>query len=276
MLNEFRQDAAAPARKTKANEAPATGSDLGKPYTEGNATKEAPATVAKDVMTSEVVTVNPDDTVYDVAQSLIEHGIRGLPVVQGDQLVGFVSDGDLVHRAEIGTSARPRSWWLTLVTPEQKSARDYIKSHAHHVHELMERNVVTVTEDTPLGEVATILETERLERVPVVRNGRLIGIVGRGDIIQKFASQRPVPHEVAGDDAKIRAQINSEIRSHGWTNPVALNITVADGVVDIWGLYRNEADRSGVLVAAENVDGVKEIHDHRSPIRMPYTPYQAE
>lgn len=278
MWNELREGSQSSDRMAgAATEALDARSSFREPDSGVSATRGAPTMRAKDVMTSEVVTVAPDDTVYDVAQTLVENGIRGVPVVKEDRLVGFVSDGDLVHRAEIGTDARPRSWWLTLVTPEAKMTRDYIKSHAHRVDELMERHVITVTEDTSLAEVATILERERIERVPVVRDGQLVGIVGRGDIIQKFASQRAAaPQESAGDDTRIREKINAEIRSHGWRNPVALNITVTEGVVDIWGLYRGEGDRLAVLVAAENAEGVKEVNDHRSQMRMPYTPYQAE
>lgn len=277
MWNELREGSSGSERMADAaTETLDARSSFPQPDSGTSAAREAPIMRAKDVMTSEVVTAAPDDTVYDVAQTLVENGIRGLPVVKEDRLVGFVSDGDLVHRAEIGTDARPRSWWLTLFTPEARMTRDYIKSRAHRVHELMERNVITVKEDTSLAEVATILERERIERVPVVRNGQLVGIVGRGDIIQKFASQRATPQESAGDDARIREKINAEIRSHGWRNPIALNITVTDGVVDIWGLYRSEKDRLAVLVAAENAEGVKEVNDHRSQMRMPNTPYQAE
>lgn len=226
---------------------------------------------AKDVMTHEVVTAKPQDTVADLANKLLEHGISAAPVVEADKLVGIVSEGDLVRRSEIGTSDHHRAWWLQLFTSESKLTDEYVKSHANHVRDVMETKVVTVEEDTSLSEIAGILEKQHIKRVPVVRDGKLVGVVSRADILRKLAAHQDEPLSSAPEDATIRGKVQDEIRAHGWANPVALNVTVTEGVVDIWGIYRSENELNAVRVAAESVGGVKQVNDHRAPMRMPYT-----
>lgn len=226
---------------------------------------------AKDVMTAHVISVGPDDTVAEVSKVLMEHGISAVPVLDGEELAGIVSEGDLVRRAEIGTAETHRSWWLQLFTAESTLTREYVKSHATRVRDIMEERVVTVAEDTPLNEIAATLEQRRIKRVPVVRNNRVVGIVSRADLVQKLASHRETPMESAPQDREIREKVLSELRSHGWRNPIAFNVTVTNGVLEFWGIYRTEDERQAARVAAESVAGVTEVHDHRSQMRMPYT-----
>lgn len=225
---------------------------------------------ARDVMTAEVITVGPDDTVADLAKTLLEHGISGAPVVDGDKLVGIVSEGDLVRRAEVGTAKRRRNWWLQLFTSDQTLAREYVKSHARRVRDLMVKDVVTVKEDTDLSEIAHLMEKKRVKRIPVVRGGKVVGIVSRADILRKLAAHEKAPMEQAPDDTALREKINREIRSQGWKNPIALSVTVTNGVVDLWGVYRNDEERDTIRVAAESIDGVEKVQDNRQRVRMPY------
>ncbi len=226
---------------------------------------------AKDVMTTEVITAKPNDTVADLAKTLLEHGISAVPVVEGEKVVGIVSEGDLVSRAEIGTDTHHRSWWLQLFTSDSKLTNEYVKSHAHKVSDVMHKDVITVSEDTDLSEVAHLLEKNRIKRVPVVKGGKLVGVVSRADILQKLAAHQENPMEAAPDDSALRDKVNHEIRSHGWSNPISFSVTVTDGVVDLWGIYRTSDERDAARVAAESVKGVKKVQDHRKQMRMPYT-----
>ncbi|MEX0607040.1 MAG: CBS domain-containing protein [Halofilum sp. (in: g-proteobacteria)] len=226
---------------------------------------------ARDVMTSHVVSVGPDDTVADVAQVLMEHGISAAPVIDRDELVGIVSEGDLVRRAEIGTAEQNRSWWLQLFTAESKITREYVKTHASRVRDVMQDKVVTVAEDTPLHEIAATLERNRIKRVPVVKSNRVVGIVSRADIVQQLAAHRQAPLESRPSDNQIREKVESALRSHGWRNPIASSVTVTDGVVDLWGIYRTEDEHKAARVAAESIEGVQRVDDHRMHMRMPYT-----
>ena len=142
---------------------------------------------AIDVMTSEVISVDENATVPAVARLLAERGISAVPVVDKDnQVIGMVSEGDLLHRAETGTERR-RAWWLDMMASTNRLAGDYIKSHSVQVKDVMTRNVLSVTETTPVADIALLLETNRIKRVPVVRDGKLVGIVSRANLVQALA-----------------------------------------------------------------------------------------
>jgi CBS domain-containing protein len=131
---------------------------------------------AADVMMSEVITVGEDASVQEAARLMAEHGISAVPVVDRDKrVVGMVSEGDLLHRAETGTERR-RSWWLDMVASANQLAGEYVKSHSGCVKDVMTRDVISVTEETGVADIAILLETNRIKRVPVLRDGRLVGI----------------------------------------------------------------------------------------------------
>jgi CBS domain-containing protein len=226
---------------------------------------------AKDVMTTEVITVTPDMTVQELAKVLSEKGISGAPVVDANnQLVGVVSEGDLLHRAETGTERRVqrrRSWWLDSVAAEEELARDYVKSHGRTVGEIMTHGVISVDETTDLAEIAMLLETKRIKRVPVVRDGKLVGIVSRANLVRALATTSSAPKIVAdSDDRTIREQLLAELRRQQWANIWAADIMVRDKVVHLWfSSDESEAERMAVRVAAENVAGVRGIEEHIVP-----------
>ena len=226
---------------------------------------------AKDVMTTEVVTVSPETTVQDLAKILSERGISGTPVVDADQrLVGIVSEGDLLHRAETGTERRVqrrRSWWLESVAAEQEMARDYVKAHGRTVGDIMTREVITAEETTDLADLAMLLETRRVKRVPVVSGGKLVGIVSRANLVRALATTSSAPKIVADtDDRTIREQLLAELRRQQWANIWAADIMVRDRVVHVWfSADESEAERQAVRVAAENVPGVRRFEEHIVP-----------
>jgi CBS domain-containing protein len=165
-----------------------------------------------DIMTTEVITVALMTSVQEVAKLLSERGISGVPVVDADnQMVGILSEGDLLHRAETGTERVPerqRSWWLE--TLASNLARDYVKAHARTAQDVMTRDVVSVYETTPLADVATLLETKRIKRVPVLRAGKLVGIVSRANLVRALAAAG-VPEQTVADDQAIRKQILADL-----------------------------------------------------------------
>ena len=216
---------------------------------------------AHDVMVSPVITVKPSATVKDVAKLFMERRISAVPVVDDqNRLVGIVSEGDLVHRAEIGTERR-RSWWLTLLADEQVLAADYIKTHGRKVEDVMTRNVITATPDTPLHELARLLEKHGIKRVPIVRNGQLVGIVSRANLVQAIASSGS-KLEIPVSDTSIRDKLMAHLETQGWARTGLLSVTVNDGVVDLWGITSSEAERKAIRVAAESMPGVRAVNDH--------------
>jgi len=160
---------------------------------------------AMDVMTTEVITVDPDVSVQAVAKLLSERGISGVPVIDAaDRLVGIVSEGDLLHRVETGTErlpGRPRSWWLDTIALDRELARDYVKSHGRTARDVMTRDVISVIDTTDLAEIAMLLETKRIKRVPVLRDGKLVGIVSRANLMRALAVTESDPAvDVTADD----------------------------------------------------------------------------
>ena len=128
-------------------------------------------------------------------------------------MIGIVSEGDLLHRAELGTERRDErrhSWWLEHYA--SGLARDYVKSHGRTVKDIMTRDVVTVTEETDLAEVATLLETNRIKRVPVMRDGKIVGIVSRANLVRALGATVGIPTSGAADDDRaIRTRLLAEL-----------------------------------------------------------------
>jgi CBS domain-containing protein len=220
---------------------------------------------ASDIMTTPAITVGPDTSAREIAQLLFERRISAVPVVEEERLVGLVSEADLLHRPEIGTDriAPHGPWWLRLFS-EDRSAAEYVKSHAGRARDIMTRDVVTVTPETPVAEIASLLETRGIKRVPVVREGRLAGIVSRSNLVQALAVKAPPEAARPEDDHAIRAALLAELeRQPWWRRRVAANVIVTDGIVHLWGTLESEDERQAARVAAENIPGVRGIEDHR-------------
>lgn len=214
---------------------------------------------AADVMVSNVITVGVNASVGEVAAILLNNHISAAPVI-GDkgELVGIVSEGDLLRRAEIGTTKR-HSWWLELISNEWASANEYIKSHSGKVADVMTRNVITAKPDTPLGDIAGLLERNRIKRVPIVEGAKLVGIVSRANILQALASATKKTHLLATtDDSELRKKVVSRLASEPW-RPTMLTVTVQDGTVDLWGLVHSVEQKKAAQLAAETTPGVHAV-----------------
>jgi len=216
---------------------------------------------ARDVMVSPVITVKPDASVREVAQTLLERRISAVPVVDDrGKLVGIISEGDLLHRAEADTQ-RQRPWWLLVMTSDEALAADYVKEHSRKVADVMTKNVITANPDTPLHEIARTLERHAIKRVPIVQDGQVVGIVSRANLIQAVASDRKKP-EASPSDKAIREQLLAHLQSQRWADTGLVNATVTDGVVDLWGISNSEVEQKAIRIAAESIPGVVAVNDH--------------
>lgn len=215
---------------------------------------------AKHVMVSPVITGTADMTVREIAEMLVANRISALPIVgKNGSVIGIVSEGDLIRRAEIGTQ-KQRSWWLSLFTSSVQLAEEYAHTHARKVKDLMTHEVISVAPDTALSEIARLLEFHRIKRVPVLDKEKLVGIVTRGDLVRVIATASQREQSPVADE-EIRASILRRLDAESWTNAMLIDVTVNDGTVNLWGLIRSEAERRAVLVAVENIAGVKAIND---------------
>lgn len=218
---------------------------------------------AADVMVANVVTVSPDASVAEVADILLANRISGVPVVgRYGELIGIVSEGDLIRRAETGTQRR-RSWWLEVLIGSRPLAADYVKSHALKVADIMTREVVTAGLDTPLRDIATLMERYSIKRLPIVKNGKVIGIVSRANLVQALASRwKQSEAHPAIDDLTIREEVMARLDAEPWTRFTSVNVIVQDATVELWGIVDSETAKQAVRVAAEITPGVRAVHDN--------------
>jgi len=218
---------------------------------------------AIDVMTSEVVTVSDNASVAAVAKLLAERSISAVPVVDAaNRVIGMVSEGDLLHRTETGTERR-RSWWLDMLASTNQLAGDYIKSHSGLVKDVMTRDVISVSDTTPVADIAIVLETNRIKRVSVLRDGKLVGIVSRANLVRALATSSDQPSsDTEIDDLSIRDKLLAELKAQRWAEVSPANVTVKDGVVHLWSSYLSEQEKRALIVAAENTPGVRRVEDH--------------
>lgn len=217
---------------------------------------------AKDVMVSPAITVGPDASVAETANILLENRISAVPVVnEKGALVGIVSEGDLIRRAEIGTDRR-RSWWLELLASNNTIVMEYVKSHASKVSDIMTTWPITVGEETPLAEIADLLETRQIKRVPVMREGKVVGIVSRANLLQAFAAMRRAAPEGKPHDSAIRAEVLKTIDSAHLVRPYGLTVTVKDGNVHLTGMVGTAEEKKALRIAAEVTQGVQSVTEN--------------
>lgn len=212
---------------------------------------------AADIMTRNVITVGRDSEVREIASLLLEHGISAVPVVNdAGKVLGIVSEGDLIRRVE---DDKRKSWWLRLFSVNDPG--EYVKSHGRRAHEIMTPDPLTIGEDMPLHQISRLLEKHHIKRVPVVTNGKLVGIVSRANLLQGFAVAGPET-AASADDREIREAILKEIDDNTGVMVDRINVIVSQGKVELWGLVESDQERMAVQVAAENTGGVKEVKNN--------------
>lgn len=221
---------------------------------------------AADVMTRHVISIAPDAPVEDAVKLMLDRGISGIFVVDAaGRLAGVVTEGDLLRRTELGTG-RQRSWWLKLLVSPGRQAEDFTRSHGRKVADVMTPTVVAVDVDAPLGDIVELMEKHRIKRVPVTDKDRVVGVVSRADMLRALAvaerRAQTAPGDAPGDDRAIRNRLLDALEKEAWTPISTLNVTVSDGVVDVWGTISDEQERRAICVIAENIAGVKKVNDH--------------
>jgi CBS domain-containing protein len=216
---------------------------------------------AHQIMTRSVISVTPDTTIVEAANMMLQRHLSGLPVVdETGKLVGIVSEGDFIRRSEIGTQ-RKHGRWLKFILGPGRSASDFVHEHGRKVSEVMTTSPVTINEDTALAEIADMMEQNNIKRLPVVRGDKVVGIVTRANLLQAVASlARQVPDPTADDD-HIRNRIIDALEKNDWC-PFGLSVIVRDGIVHLSGVITEEHARQAAIVAIENIEGVKKVHDH--------------
>src|SRR6516225_2170126 len=222
---------------------------------------------AADVMTLGAATIRNDALLPDAARLMLQYRISGLPVVDSSgHLVGIVTEGDFLRHLEAGAQPGGPRWLEFLLSPG-RIADEYVHSHSRRVEDVMTRRVVTVTEETPIEQVVHLMEQHSINRVPVMRDNAIVGIISRANLLRAFAHQLDQAADAKTDDLSIRGQIISELMKHRWGGRAPIDILVRNGIVELWGPVYDERVAQALRVAAENVPGVKGVEVTTLPDR---------
>jgi CBS domain-containing protein len=216
---------------------------------------------AHQIMTRPVISVTPETTIVDAANTMLQKHVSGLPVVDAaGKLVGIISEGDFIRRSEIGTQ-RKRGRFLKFILGPGQQAADFVHEHGRKIAEIMTPEPLTIGEETPLEEIVRLMEKNHVKRLPVTRGDKIVGIVSRANLLQAVASlAREIPDPTADDD-HIRNRVIDTLAKNDWC-PFGLSVVVRDGIVHLSGVITEERSRQAAIVAAENVTGVNKVHDH--------------
>jgi len=211
-------------------------------------------------MSRNIISVGRGTTVAAAIRLMLDNHISGLPVIDAGRLVGILTEGDLLRRSETGTE-RHRPRWLEILMGPGRLADEYVRTHGRKVEEIMTRQPVSVTPDTPLDEIVALMERRRIKRVPVLDGDVPVGIVSRADLLRALARTLEEQQGAAAGDDEIRERILAELAKVSWVPRDGLAITVVDGVVALDGVILDEKERAALRVAAENVPGVRAVED---------------
>ena len=214
---------------------------------------------AKDLMSTDLVIVPPETPVTALADLLASRGISAVPVVEtSGKPLGIVTESDLIRRlAEVPRGPLTRFFDLFRSTPQ---ALRFAKARGKTARDLMTRDLVTVSEDATEGHIAQLMEKHAIRRVLVVRDGALVGLVSRADLLRAIL-QPQAAAPALGDDRAILRAVLAAMREQRWTDTFWVYPGVADGVVTLHGFARSGAVREGLHVLLQEVPGVKSVVD---------------
>ncbi len=215
--------------------------------------------LARDVMTTTVATVHPRTPLAEAVAKLVEGRISGLPVVD-DQgaLVGILTEGDLLRRVELGTVPQ-HSGWMRFLRGPGLAASEYVRTHTAAVEDVMTQAPTSATPATTLDDVVALMERHRVRRVPIVDDGKLVGLVSRADLVRALASALHQAAPAPATDAAIKEAIMAELNSQAWSNMCSVTVAVQNGQVRLEGIAQSEAVHRALRVAAETVAGAKNV-----------------
>jgi CBS domain-containing protein len=217
---------------------------------------------AEDIMTPTVISVEPNDTVERAIRLMLQYNVSGLPVIDSaGRLAGMVTEGDFLRRSEI-TTERRRPRWLEFLMGPGRLADEYVRTHGRKVADVMSVDTITVDEDTPLEEIVSLMEKHRIKRVPVLRGDNVVGILSRANLLRALAGIAAGVKKSSPDDRTIRDNLLADLQKQKWSPMGSIDVTVHDGVANLWGCILDERERQALIVAAENTAGVKRVNDH--------------
>lgn len=217
---------------------------------------------AGDIMTAGAATIGAEASVADAAKMMVQHRVSGLPVVDADgRLIGMISERDLLRRAELGTEKQRPRWFDLWVTPGD-AADDYVHAHGRTVRDVMSPAAVSVSAETPLEDVVSIMEKRGFKRLPVLRDGRIVGIVSRANFLVALTHRLADAAAPVADDLAVRRAILDEIEDQTWSGHAMVDVEVVAGRVNLRGTVTDDRVRRAVVVAAETAAGARPVTEN--------------
>ncbi len=215
----------------------------------------------RDVMTTKVIGIQSKASIAEAIEIMLRSHISALPVFDDNlALVGILSEGDLLRRAELGTEKR-RPRWLEFLIGPGSFASAYVHTHGRKVDEVMTTNVITIEQTATLTEAVDLINRHDIKRLPVMLNGLVVGVIARADLLRAMGPLLQAPAKVSSD-AEIRDSILDQFKQQDWTPIASIAVDVRQGVVELRGSLSDERQRQAIKVIVENVPGVTAIHDH--------------
>jgi CBS domain-containing protein len=224
--------------------------------------KEKPQMKACEIMTKRVVSIRPDASIVQAINLMLRSRFSGLPVVdRSKKLVGIITEGDFLHRREIGTERRCNAWLVAMFGPEQ-SAHHYVRAHSMKVADIMSHSLITVDEKTPLEKIVSLMEQHHIKRLPVLRKAKLVGIISRANLLRVLSDFYHSPAKMTGRDRAIHTRIVADINEQDWAYGSEITVLVRNGIVDLCGTLADSSQREALKALVREKAGVRKLHDH--------------
>lgn len=216
--------------------------------------------IVADVMTTEVVAVDPETSLAEAAGWMVRHRVSGLPVLDAaGKLIGILTEGDLLHRPELGTCGRQAGWMRGILRAETLAA-EYAHTHGRQVGDVMTRNPSFVRPDLPLAKAAELMRQKQVKRLPVVREDSLVGMLSRFDILRALAT-RLEESCIEATDTEILDGIETALAQEPWAPREGVRFGVSNGRVRIEGRIGSEQEARAIAILARNTRGVTGIEN---------------
>jgi CBS domain-containing protein len=212
-----------------------------------------------DLMKTEIISVLPENTLADAARLMLARHVGGLPVLEAGRLVGIVTEGDLLRRVELGTAENPHNWLKTFFAPASL-AKEYVHTHGRFVRDVMTADPISVTPETPLGEVADLMCTKHFKRLPVLSQHRLVGVISRTDMLAILA-RRLLDTGEPRTETQIKDHIITTLATEKWAPKSGIRVNVTGNSVHLEGAVFNAEEQHAIRVIAETTPGVKDVQD---------------
>ncbi len=217
--------------------------------------------LARKYMSTPVIAVKPDTPAHVIASILAEQNISGVPVIDDKgRLFGVISEGDLLRRAGEAKETFGK-WWLKDIADPDAAARDYVKARGQKAADIMSRGIVSVSEDTSIADAAEIMSLNGVKRLPVLRDGAVVGMLTRRDIVRALADAEGTGRPAERSNAIVQKSILDRMRKETWLDASYITVVVTDDTVELRGAVASTDQRKAAETLAAECTQSRDIRN---------------